>query len=732
MVSNRARSRSPTCNEQENGERPGTLGQPHGRPTDAPVLPVASSPMSHAARKRRQRRAKGGAARVLLVLLVVALVGTVVAAAGAVGYVASIADDVDLADLKPADPGGTSVVYAADGTKLGYLGGPILRTPIKPSQTGRLIRQATVAVEDRRFYQHGGVDVEGVFRAALRNINEGSNREGASTLEMQLIRNLYTGDKDDSYKRKIREAKLADQLEKQHPGRDGKEWVLWKYLDSVPYGNAPNGQEIIGIQAAARVYFNKPAKELQLHEAALIAGLPQAPTDYNPFLHPEKALARRNDVLRRMAEQGYISPEEAAEAQDRSLGLRSGDYYSRRRESFVLDYVRSELIKKYGAQRVSRGNLQIHTTISLTRQRQARAALQKNFIPGGPASAIVAMNPVTGDVTTMASTAQYGETKYNLVTQSERQPGSTFKTVVLMAALRSGIDPDATSYTSVSGKVLTPDGWAPKTFSGKSGGSMSITKATLASDNSVYAQLDLDVGPRNVTKAARLMGITSPLFSLPAEALGGLKHGVNPLEMARAYSTIANGGKRVTPRIVTKVVLPGGRTLRPQRIKAVRTFSAGVASKAREILEKNVQGGTGRAASLSNCPAAGKTGTTDGAADAWFAGFTKKMTAVTWVGYPQSTALSTGEQGGGRPARTWHDFMAQAVSDKTCGAFEKVPFHGSRGTGQRANGGSQSLTGEADSAGSDGFDGVSGDDAAAADDRYPSDSYESPPQDPPR
>ncbi|WP_320670180.1 transglycosylase domain-containing protein [Patulibacter defluvii] len=636
-------------------------------------------------------------------------VGVVIGGAGAVGYVASIADDVDLDRLRPANPGGNSVVFAADGTKLGYIDGPVLRTPVRSRDMSPLVRQATVAVEDRRFYQHGGVDVEGIFRAALRNFTERETKEGASTLEMQLIRNLYTGDKDDSYKRKIREAKLADQLEKRHPGREGKEWVLTTYLNSVPYGNAPNGQNIIGVQAAARVYFNKSAKDLTLAQAALIAGLPQAPSQYNPFRNPKAALVRRNDVLRRMAEQGYVTGTTAAEAQDAPLGLRNGDFYTRRREQFVMDYVRQELIEKYGRKRVREGGLKIYTTIDLKKQQQARAALQKNFIPGGPASAIVSIRPESGDVTTMASTAQYSDTKYNLVTQGKRQPGSTFKTMVLMAALRAGIDPDSTVYTSRSGEELLP-GWSPKTYSGKSGGSMSITKATLASDNSVYAQLDLDVGPENVTKAARLMGITSKLISAPAEGLGGLTDGVSPLEVARAYSTIANGGKRIVPRIVTKVVLQDGTVRRPQKVKAVRTFSAGVASKANEILEKNVQGGTGKSAALPNCPVAGKTGTTDNEADAWFAGFTRDMTTVAWVGYPLSRN-PTGEQGGGRPARTWHDFMI-AAKGSSCGPFRKAPFSGTRGTGAHAGSRGDEKTGP------DGqpLDGATGADGAATPD----------------
>ncbi|MCK9247418.1 MAG: transglycosylase domain-containing protein [Solirubrobacteraceae bacterium] len=678
--------------------------------------------MSHASRKRRSRRAKGGAARVLIVLVVTVVVGMAIAGVAAYGVIVDIADDVDLDRLTPKQLGEPSVVYAKDGTRLGFIHGDILRQPVSSKEMSQSIRDATVAVEDRRFYQHSGVDLEGIFRAALRNFTTGETKEGASTLEMQLIRNLYTGDSDDSYKRKIREAKLADQLKETHPGREGKRWVLTTYLNSVPYGNARNGLEIIGVQAAARVYFDTTAEKLKLHEAAMIAGLPQAPTEYNPYLSPERALARRNDVLRRMAEQGYISPSQATAAQSRSLGLKESEYYTRRREQHFLDFIRKELTDIYGSRRVRQGGLRVHTTIDLKRQQQARAALAKNYVNGGPAGALVAMNPRTGDITTMASTVPYGESKFNLPAQGKRQPGSTFKIMVLMAALREGIDPDRTSYVSRSGQTLLP-GWAPKTYSGSSGGSMNLVRATLASDNSVYAQLDLDVGPAKVTKAARDMGITSKLLSVGAEGLGGLTDGVTPLEMARAYSTIANGGRKMRVRSITKVEFPDGRVRHPQKIKGTRTFDAGVASKVTEILEKNVQGGTGRAASLGSCRAAGKTGTTDGEADAWFAGFTRGMVTISWIGYPTSRQ-ATGEQGGGRPARTWGDFMRVAKGD-SCGDFPKAPFVGTVGTGRYASGGGGG--GGAD----DGYDADGTDDDGFGGDRYPPSDYESAPQNPP-
>jgi penicillin-binding protein 1A len=344
------------------------------------------------------------------VLFAVAFVGLGVSVVGGVGYVVSIADAVDLNEMDQVDPGAPSVVYAKDGTKLGYLPGPVLRQKIRTSQMGDFVRNATVAVEDRRFYEHSGVDVEGIFRAATKNIAAGGNAEGASTLEMQLIRNLWTKDTTSSLKRKIREAKLAQQLEDRHPGREGKTWVLTTYLNTAPYGTV-GGQEIKGVESAARVFFSTTAKKLTLPQAAMIAGLPQAPTSYDPYQNPEGALQRRNDVLRRMQQQGYISPTEAVEAQDSPLGVKNGGtFYTDRRERFFLNYVRTALIAKYGKKRVAQGGLKVYTTLDLKKQELARKAMADKLNPklGDPSAAVVTLDPATGDIEASTGSTQFG------------------------------------------------------------------------------------------------------------------------------------------------------------------------------------------------------------------------------------------------------------------------------------------------------------------------------------
>lgn len=644
--------------------------------------------MSHAARKRRQRRSKGGAARVLLVLFAVVFVGLGVSAIGGVGYVVSVADSVDLDEMDQVDPGAPSVVYAKDGTKLGYLPGPVVREKVRTSDMTDLVRNATVAVEDRRFYEHSGVDVEGIFRAATRNISAGGNQEGASTLEMQLIRNLWTKDTTGNLERKIREAKLAQQLEDRHPGREGKTWVLTTYLNTAPYGTV-GGQEIKGVEAAARVFFNTTAKKLTLPQSAMIAGLPQAPSDYNPYENPEGALRRRNDVIRRMAQQGYISTSEAAEAQEAKLGVKNGGkYYTTRRERYFLNYVRTKLIDKYGKKRVSQGGLKVYTTLDLRKQELARKAMSDKLdvSKGDPSSAVVTLDPATGDIEASTGSTQFGQNQYDLATQGRRQPGSTYKTIVLATALSQGISP-STSYPSPGSMPIPAQygGGVVKNFAGEGakGGSMDLKSATLKSVNTVFFQLGLDVGMKNVTKTARAMGITSKLNSFPSESLGAAD--VSPMEIARVYATIANGGMRVTPRAITKVVFADGSVKRPEPVRRTRGLKADVASEVNRILQANMKGGTASAANIG-CPAGGKTGTTDGPSDVWLAGYTPRMATAVWVGYPGSrkTITATSQAGGNIqgasvPAPIWKQYMSAAKGDY-CGDFSGlVPFTGTRG-----------------------------------------------------
>jgi penicillin-binding protein 1A len=634
--------------------------------------------MSSRRERIRRRRSRGGPAKIVFLSIGVLVAGAAIGVLGAVGYVVQVANSAPpLERLKPVDQGSNSVVYAADGTRLGVIQSDVLRRPVPSWKIPENIQNATIAVEDRRFYAHEGVDFEGVVRAAVKNIESGKTVEGGSTLTMQLVRTLYISD-ERTFQRKIREAKLAEELENVHTGRKGKKWILTKYLNSVPYGTE-GGQTAVGIQAAARVYFDKPASELKLHEAALLAGLPQAPSSYSPFKNADAALARRNDVLERMADQGMIAPKTAAEAKQRPLGVEAGRYYTQRRESFFFDYVKQELIDRYGTRRVRQGGLSVKTTINLKLQQAARKAINGRLAGVGPSSAIVSIDPRNGYIRAMASSANYRDSKFNLAAQGKRQPGSAFKTMGLLAAFDKGVS-EGTSYASKPLKFNDPK-YGPIDVNcygdACAGRSLDLTTATLKSDNSVYTQLALDIGPDAIVKAARGMGIKSKLEGVPAEVLGGLSRCCSPLEMSNAYATLASGGWRNRPKAISKVTFPDGKVenlAKPRRHKA---FRDGATLKVTKILERNIQGGTGTKARIQ-CPAAGKTGTTDSNKDAWFVGYTPRLSTAVWVGYPKSQVEMRGlynganVDGGTFPAEIWGDYMRVAVRGK-CASFPGSP-----------------------------------------------------------
>ena len=661
--------------------------------------------MSRYQRKRLRRAHHGAKRNKFLLAVMVVLTGVGIAGVAAVGYVVSIAASApSLSSLKERDPGSNSEVLAADGSRLGFIQASELRLPAQGNEFPQVLKDATVAIEDRRFYKHKGIDYEGLIRAGVANIVSHKTVQGGSTITMQLARNLYIS-KERTYQRKIREAKVAEEIESEH----SKAWILAKYLNTVPYGTV-GGQSAIGAKAAARIYFNKRLDQLTLREAAMLAGLPQAPSLYSPLRSPGAAKARRNEVLNEMARSGMITQALAQRTMKRGLGLDPSTYFTRRRESFFFDFVKDELIKEYGAPTVRLGGLQVRTTIDLKKQQEARAAIQSQIAGVGPSSAIVTINPANGYIEAMASSADYGQSKFNLAAQGHRQPGSTFKVMALMAALRAGVDPDATHYVSRSPIKFDDPTYGPidvSTYDGRSRGNISLRAATLASDNSVYIQLALDIGPDKVKQAAWDLGIRSALHGYPAETLGGLTDGVSPLEMADAYATIASGGWRNRPTAITKVTFPDGRSELPARWKVRRTkaFEDGVTAKATEILEQNIQKGTGVAANIG-CPAAGKTGTTDEFTDAWFVGFTPRLTTAVWVGYPNervsmSTLFHGGPVAGGTyPAQIWAAYMKQAKG-KFCGSFpppktpfQAIPFFGkySRGGGKDSQTGDQTLS----------------------------------------
>jgi penicillin-binding protein 1A len=597
---------------------------------------------------------------VLLALGVLATV-SVIAVLSAVGYVLAIAASApDLSELKPADKGQLSVVYAVDGSRLGFIQSDVLRRVIPWRDIPVNLRRATVAIEDERFYKHDGVDLNAIVRAGIKNLESGKTVQGGSTITQQLVRALYIRDPKRDFARKIREAKLASELEEKH----SKTWVLHNYLNSVPYGTV-GGRTAIGVEAAAVTFFNKHARGLRLYQSALLAGLPQAPSEYNPFRNPDAALARRNGVLRQMVKNGYITQAEGERASQRGLGLHPGTRYIQRREPYFFDYVQDKLIDRYGVGVVRRGGLRIHTTIDPALQDSAREAINSYYgDPAGPSSALVAIDPTTGKIRAMASSGTYQHSKFNLAAQGHRQPGSAFKTFVLTTAIRQRVDPDSTYYTSKPLNINDPKfgHWEVKTFGDSYIGSVSLTRATLSSDNTVYAQLILDLGPKKVCQTAKLLGITTHLDCYPAEGLGGLTLGVTPLEMAGAYATLASGGIRHRPTGIERVVFPDGKSENLASGEGKRVLTDGEAYEVTKVLKMNVQSGTGTAANYG-CPAAGKTGTTDEAKDAWFVGYTPKLSAAVWVGYPDAGVAMPGAQGGTYAAPVWHAFMLPAHGD---------------------------------------------------------------------
>jgi penicillin-binding protein 1A len=638
--------------------------------------------MSARLERQRRRRQRGGAGRVIIITISVLVAAGVIGVLSAVGYVVGIANSApDLNSLKPQDPGRISSVYAADGkTKLGIIQNDVLRIPISSDKMPENVRDATVAIEDERFYRHKGVDFEGVVRAAFKNASSGKALQGGSTLTMQLIRTLYTGNNEKTFKRKVREAKLAEELENVHPGKTGKAWILTKYLNSVPFGTN-GGQQAIGIQAAARAYFDKPASKLTLGEAALLAGLPQAPSAYNPFREPGAATARRNQVLQKMADLGYISDSQAAAALAEPLELHPSGYFAAKRESYFFDYVTDELVKKYGVKTVRGGGLRITTTIDLDLQKKARKAIADNLdFSGAPSSAIVSIDPSNGYIRAMASSAKYGSSKFNLAADAKRQPGSSFKIMALVAAVRAGINPATQSYPS-GALNLGPkyENVEINCYGGRcSGGSKNLIAGTLTSDNTVYIRLALDLGPMKVKKAAEDLGITSQLQGYPSETLGGLQRCCSPLEMANAYATIVDGGWRNTPKAITEVRFPDGKVEDLSEPDRKKVFDEAAMYEVVKILALNIsKPGTGGRAK-TGCPVGGKTGTTDENSDAWFVGFSPRLATSTWVGFPQGRIPmgpifhGANVDGGTYPAQIWGEYM-KAAARGFCGNFKKPP-----------------------------------------------------------
>ncbi|MBW3592981.1 MAG: transglycosylase domain-containing protein [Actinobacteria bacterium] len=645
-----------------------------------------------AAGRRRERLRRDRARRtrrrlLLLIPVAVVLAGAASVVGGAFTGASAFRASCDLESLRPVTIGQNSFVYAVDGSLLGSIPAERNRQPLRLAQISRLMAEATVAIEDRRYYEHRGLDIPGIARAAVRNFEQGRIVEGGSTITQQLVRNLYVGN-ERSFERKLKEGCLALKIEAEGlrswgpPPTDADERRAWTkariletYLNQVYFGN-----HAYGIEAAAQTYFSKPASKLKLAEAAILAGLPQAPSVFDPFARPDEAVARRNDVLLAMRFANYITQEQYDRAVQARLKLKRGELYTKIREPYFFSYVREHLIAEYGVSMVRSGGLKVYTTIDPKYQRHARNAIKETLYERtDPASAIVSIDPKNGAIRAMTAVVpgRKKELQFNLAAQGKRQAGSAFKTFVLAEAIEEGINPDTTQYLSAPfrwqpdptcSEAVDPNCvWEVETYDQSYVGATNISAATLRSDNTVYARLTLDVGPENVVDIARRMGVKTKLEPVASIGLGS--NSVSVLEMASAYATLAAQGVYSKPMAIRKVVLANGDVDDEAgwgKAKRKRVLPDGVAYEVTRILEQNVQAGTGTNAAIGR-PAAGKTGTTDNFADAWFCGYTPTLATAVWIGYPKAQVEMDNVHGirvagGTFPAMIWGDFMAAALA----------------------------------------------------------------------
>jgi penicillin-binding protein 1A len=576
----------------------------------------------------------------------------------------------DLGQLDPSTqhkPQLDGRIVAGDGkTVLAILRGSEARSLASSDEIPFVMKHAIVDIEDRRFFEHRGIDLRGMARAAWSDLRNKKLVEGGSTITQQFVKNTYRQN-ERTIARKLREAALAWQLEKHW----NKDKILTAYLNTIYFGNGA-----YGIKQAARTYFGHGPEKLTLAEAALLAGIPKDPGRYDPVRFPRVARARRALVLRKMLEQEDITPAEARTATEAplpdpakvTLGSIQG------KAPYFTNFVKDELVRRYGASYVYGGGIEVVTSIDLGLQKLAHDAIDKWLPdPQGPTAALVALDPRDGRVLAMVGGRNFRASQFNLATQGERQPGSAFKPFVLTAALEQGISPSSYLTSKPQYIYLGDRYWSVSNAEGDYLGPIDLRTATTYSDNTVYAQLTEFVGPPAIREVAKRLGIKSPLHEWLSIGLGG--EAVNPLEMARAYAAFADNGNLVEgsqlpdePRAVLAI-----RSIRNDKLKANSVVSKqeidpNTAAMVTQLLQGVVSSGTGRRAALADRPVAGKTGTTENYGDAWFVGYTPQLAVAVWVGYPNKLVpmenLYHGDPvaGGTYPALVWKSFMESAFS----------------------------------------------------------------------
>ncbi|MHB8893885.1 MAG: PBP1A family penicillin-binding protein [Candidatus Geothermincolia bacterium] len=618
--------------------------------------------------------------KVFLRIALVIVVSIAIAVGGLIGWFYTGIGLPKLATLNEYKAAQNSKVFAADGTLLCELKGDQDREIIALDEMPDALRKAVVAVEDTDFYHHQGVNWKAVARALWANVVKGGVVEGGSTITQQYIKGAYVGAKR-TLMRKIEEARLAYELEQKY----SKDKILELYLNDIYFG-----QGSYGIFTAARKYFGKAPAALTLGECAMLAGIIQSPSYYDPYKKPQEVLARRKIVLEQMQKHGMITRAQLEIANREPLALTPPNkVYLVRRAPYFCDYITEYMKRKFGDQKAFRGGLRIYTTIDLHLQDIAEETVRNmTDAEDGPDAALVCIDPRTGYIKAMVGGKNYAVSQFNVAADGHRQAGSSFKTFVLARAMADSISPDQTYDSSSPRTINIPGGgvWKVNNYEGKGRGSMTIKDATIHSVNCVYAQMIMDVGPTRVAELSRSMGIQTEVESNPAIALGGLRVGVTPLEMASAYGTLANGGVHAVARSTSKITDVNGNIIQDGKPETSTVLDPKVASQVNKILEAVVSSGTATGAKIGR-PQAGKTGTTEDYADAWFVGYTPDLVTAVWVGYPQGRISMGGMTGGSLPASIWRTFMNQALE-----GIPPTAFGGEEQPGNQAIPNSESIT----------------------------------------
>jgi len=575
-------------------------------------------------------------------VVVAAGVWSCVALAALVAWYAYDLPDIEALEEAAGQRGATVTLTAADGSVLAHYG-DVYGVAVQLRELPPHLPHAVLAVEDRRFYHHSGIDPRGVARALWDNISAGGLHSGGSTISQQLAKNLFLSP-ERTLRRKVQEALLAFWLER----RFSKDQILTIYLNRVYFG-----QGAYGVDAAARRYFGKPARDVTVYESAVLAGIVKAPSRYNPVSNPELAAARASLALDGMVEAGWLTQREAEKARSGGAAIRGGGPGAQVR--YVADWALERARDYVGSEG---GDLVVATTIDPHLQRLAEKAVSSSLAAArgrkAGQAALVAMRP-DGAVVAMVGGRSYAESQFNRATQALRQPGSAFKLFVFLAALEAGIRPGDT----VKDRPVTVAGWTPRNARRQHRGDVTLREAAARSLNSVAVILSETVGRDAVVAAARRLGITSELHTDPALALGTYE--VTLLELTAAYAVMANRGYGVWPYAVREIRNADGRVLyRRSGGGPGRLVEAPDVSAINDMLTAAITWGTGRQARLDR-PAAGKTGTSQDSRDAWFIGYTPDLVAGVWFGNDDNSPMDR-VGGGSFPAQTWKAFMAPALA----------------------------------------------------------------------